>query len=184
MVKIRVHELAEELGISSGELSARAASVSLPSMIVRSPSRLDVPRLVVPSTDLVPRRHHEALKIAAPLLDPPPVLTEVVEHDLEHMHRRTGSRRRRTPTCPCLGDRADRVDHHRCSHLEAARDDGLSNEVSNRTEWGLQLAAPDDGGLHCVQAYDCCRHLSRQPTRQGRLPCSRQTCNDDEHAAL
>lgn len=48
---------------------------------------VDVPRLVVPSTDLVPRRHHEALEIAAPLLDPPPVFTEVVEHDLEHVHR-------------------------------------------------------------------------------------------------
>ncbi len=131
----------------------------------------------------VPRRHHEALEIAAPLLDPPLVFTEVVEHDLEHVHRCTGRRRRSTPACTCLGARADRVDHNRCPHCEATRDDGLSNEVANRTEWGLQLAAADDGGLHCVQAYDCCRHLGRQPTRQGRLPCSRQTCNDDEHAA-
>lgn len=98
---------------------------------------VDVPRLVVPSEDLIPGRHDEPLKVAASVLDAPAVLAEVVEHDLEHVHRCAGSGCRRAPACACFSDRTDRVDDHLCPHREAACDDLVCNDIPNRTKWRL-----------------------------------------------
>jgi len=109
------------------------------------------------------------------------VLAEVVEHDLEHVHRRSGGGGRRAPACVRLGDQADRVDDDGCSHGEAACDDLLSYDVANRTERGLQLAVADDGGLDRIHPHDRGRKVGSQSARQGGLPRPRQTREHDEH---